>query len=147
MNPQLVQVFWAPGKGWGIRCLEDLLPGTFVCEYAGEILTTDELEERNRAQADLGKHFPVELNACPVTEDYVEDDTGLCLDATNLGNVARWGSLRFALSLDGVLFERVAIRSSPPSKGVCFLAYSPETSFRMSFFGPGLNWTKVCQLT
>lgn len=86
------QVFWAVGKGWAVRCLDDLPPGTFVCEYVGEILTTNELHERNQALGTEKKHFPVELNACPVTEDYIDDKTGLCLDATKLGNVARLGT-------------------------------------------------------
>ncbi|GAQ83226.1 putative histone H3 (Lys9) methyltransferase SUV39H1/Clr4 [Klebsormidium nitens] len=85
-----LEVFWAVGKGWAVRCLQDLPAGTFVCEYVGEILTTDELDTRNRALGNEKKHFPTELNACPVTEDCIDNKTGLCLDATKLGNVARF---------------------------------------------------------
>ncbi|XP_044142348.1 histone-lysine N-methyltransferase SETDB2 [Bufo gargarizans] len=33
-----LQVFKTRGKGWGLRCLDDLDKGTFVCIYAGRIL-------------------------------------------------------------------------------------------------------------
>ncbi|XP_073402200.1 histone-lysine N-methyltransferase SETDB2 isoform X4 [Dendrobates tinctorius] len=33
-----LQVFNTKGKGWGVRCLDDLDKGTFVCIYAGRIL-------------------------------------------------------------------------------------------------------------
>ncbi|XP_056416044.1 histone-lysine N-methyltransferase SETDB2 [Hyla sarda] len=33
-----LQVFKTKGKGWGVRCLDDLDKGTFVCIYAGKIL-------------------------------------------------------------------------------------------------------------
>ncbi|XP_073518798.1 histone-lysine N-methyltransferase SETDB2 isoform X2 [Phyllobates terribilis] len=33
-----LQVFKTKGKGWGVRCMDDLDKGTFVCIYAGRIL-------------------------------------------------------------------------------------------------------------
>uniref|UniRef100_A0A158P6Y1 Histone-lysine N-methyltransferase SETMAR n=1 Tax=Angiostrongylus cantonensis TaxID=6313 RepID=A0A158P6Y1_ANGCA len=33
-------------KGFGVRAVRDIPPGTFVCEYAGEILNKDEVERR-----------------------------------------------------------------------------------------------------
>ena len=32
----------AGGRGWGLRCARDLRQGEFVCEYAGEVITTTE---------------------------------------------------------------------------------------------------------
>lgn len=29
-------------RGWGLRCSRDLRAGEFVCEYAGEVITTEE---------------------------------------------------------------------------------------------------------
>ena len=29
-------------RGWGLRCARDLRQGEFVCEYAGEVITTTE---------------------------------------------------------------------------------------------------------
>ncbi|XP_077154204.1 histone-lysine N-methyltransferase SETDB2 isoform X2 [Ranitomeya variabilis] len=33
-----LQVFNTKGKGWGVRCLDDLDKGTFVCIYAGRVI-------------------------------------------------------------------------------------------------------------
>ncbi|KAL3688745.1 hypothetical protein R1sor_015054 [Riccia sorocarpa] len=49
-----LQIFFThEGKGWGLRTLEQLPAGAFVCEYVGKILTNMEQEERiNNAKAD-----------------------------------------------------------------------------------------------
>ncbi|CAN1280301.1 Histone-lysine N-methyltransferase SUVR4 [Linum perenne] len=80
------------GKGWGVRALQDLPRGTFVCEYAGEILTNTELYERNvHTGGGDGRHtYPVTLDADWGSERTLSDDDALCLDATNWGNVARF---------------------------------------------------------
>jgi histone-lysine N-methyltransferase SETMAR len=45
-------VFLTPdGRGWGVRTDEPLRRGTFVCEYAGEIVSTAEAAERRAARA------------------------------------------------------------------------------------------------
>lgn len=42
-----LEVFWlGPHTGWGVRTLEVLEQGQFVCEYAGEVLTDMEAESR-----------------------------------------------------------------------------------------------------
>ena len=40
----LRDVWRAAGKerGWGLRCARDMREGEFVCEYAGEVITTEE---------------------------------------------------------------------------------------------------------
>ncbi|XP_042001377.1 histone-lysine N-methyltransferase SUVR4 isoform X2 [Salvia splendens] len=88
-----LQVFMtSKGKGWGVRALEELPQGAFVCEYVGEILTNMELYERNtQSAADNKKHvYPVLLDADWSTEENLKDEEALCLDATNCGNVARF---------------------------------------------------------
>lgn len=84
-----LQVFWtADGKGWGLRTLEDLPKGTFVCEYVGEILTSTELHKRNLRSND--KHsYAVLLDTDWGTRALKEAEI-LCLDATVYGNVARF---------------------------------------------------------
>ncbi|KAM6464573.1 histone-lysine N-methyltransferase SETDB2 isoform 2-T2 [Liasis olivaceus] len=37
-----LQVFSTEKKGWGVRCLDDIDKGTFVCTYAGRLMTRDE---------------------------------------------------------------------------------------------------------
>lgn len=88
----MFQVFLTPeGKGWGLRTLEDLPRGTFVCEYVGEILTNTELNERNVPST--GKkhaYYTVPLDAGWGMKGVLKDEEALCLDATVYGNVARF---------------------------------------------------------
>ncbi|CAM8971239.1 unnamed protein product [Rhodiola kirilowii] len=85
-----LQVFMTPkGKGWGLRTLEDLPKGAFVCEYVGEILTNAELYERN-TKSTLKHAYPVLLDADWGSERVLKDEEALCLDATVFGNVARF---------------------------------------------------------
>lgn len=42
-----VELFWIVSKGIGVRILEDLDFGAFVCEYAGEIILSDEVRKRS----------------------------------------------------------------------------------------------------
>lgn len=78
-------------KGWGLRTLEDLPKGAFVCEYVGEILTNSELFDRVSKSPKGEEHsYPVLLDADWVTEGVLKDEEALCLDATYYGNVARF---------------------------------------------------------
>ncbi|MCL7023629.1 hypothetical protein MKW94_015150 [Papaver nudicaule] len=79
------------GKGWGIRSLEKLPRGAFVCEYVGEIVTNTELYERNLRNSGNKRHtYPVTLDADWDSEVGLKDEEALCLDATFYGNVARF---------------------------------------------------------
>lgn len=88
----MFQVFLTnEGKGWGLRSLQDLPKGAFVCEYVGEILTNMELYERNQQSSGSEKHtYPVILDADWASEGLLKDEEALCLDATFNGNVARF---------------------------------------------------------
>ncbi|GKV39158.1 hypothetical protein SLEP1_g46967 [Rubroshorea leprosula] len=87
-----LQVFQAlEGKGWGVRTLEDLPKGAFVCEYAGEVVTCSELDERNKQSTSSKKNmYSVLLDAGWGKEGILKDEEALCLDATRYGNVARF---------------------------------------------------------
>ncbi|KAL6185176.1 hypothetical protein ACLB2K_041311 [Fragaria x ananassa] len=86
-----LQVFLTPeGKGWGLRTLEDLPRGAFVCEYVGEIVTSTELFERNMQSAGRKHTYTVILDANWSSKGVLKDDDEvLILDATVYGNVAR----------------------------------------------------------
>lgn len=88
----MFQVFLTrEGKGWGLRTLENLPKGAFVCEYVGEILTNMELYERNKQSDGNKRHtYPVCLDADWGSERVLKDEDALCLDATFYGNVARF---------------------------------------------------------
>ncbi|XVF21515.1 hypothetical protein REPUB_Repub12eG0096500 [Reevesia pubescens] len=94
-----LQVFLTPdGKGWGLRTLEKLPKGAFVCEFVGEILAISELYARN-----VEKHkCPILLDAYWGLKRVSKDEEALCLDATCYGNVARFINHR---CLDANLIE------------------------------------------
>ncbi|XP_022727454.1 probable inactive histone-lysine N-methyltransferase SUVR2 isoform X2 [Durio zibethinus] len=94
-----LQVFLTPeGKGWGLRTIEKLPKGAFVCEFVGEILTISELYGRN-----IEKHTcPILLDAYWGLKGVSKDEEALCLDATCYGNVARFINHR---CLDANLIE------------------------------------------
>ncbi|KAL5712023.1 [histone H3]-lysine(4) N-trimethyltransferase [Ranunculus cassubicifolius] len=87
-----LEVFLTPAdKGWGVRTVEDLPKGAFVCEYVGEILTNIELYNRNQESNGTEKHtYPMLLDADWYAEDRLEDEEALCLDGTHFGNIARF---------------------------------------------------------
>ena len=43
---QSIQVYKTRHKGWAVRALAPIPKGSFVCEYTGEIITTEEAERR-----------------------------------------------------------------------------------------------------
>ncbi|GER51310.1 SUVR2 histone-lysine N-methyltransferase [Striga asiatica] len=117
-----IQVFMTEeGKGWGLRTLEELPKGAFVCEYVGEILTNMELYERNtKSSGDDNRHvYPVLLDADWATEGALKDEEALCLDATHFGNVARFVNHR---CFDGNLIE-VPVQVETPDRHYYHLAF------------------------
>ncbi|KAM0879241.1 hypothetical protein ACQ4PT_034376 [Festuca glaucescens] len=85
-----LQVFFTgEGTGWGLRTLDELPKGAFVCEYAGEILTCTEMHERavENMQNDRYVH-PILLDAGWCSE--LKDEEALCLDGSFYGNVGRF---------------------------------------------------------
>lgn len=88
----MFQVFLtAEGKGWGLRTLEELPRGAFVCEYVGEIITSSELHERNLQSSGNENH----TYSVPLDAD-LKDEEALYLDATAYGNVARFINHRYS---------------------------------------------------
>ncbi|KAJ9547919.1 hypothetical protein OSB04_020462 [Centaurea solstitialis] len=87
-----LQVFMtAEGKGWGLRTLEDLPKGAFVCEYVGEVLTYSELYNRVSQSSNKNEYaHSMLLDADWGEETELKDEEALCLDATHYGNVARF---------------------------------------------------------
>ncbi|KAJ6650368.1 hypothetical protein lerEdw1_010928, partial [Lerista edwardsae] len=41
-----LQLYRTPDKGWGVRTTQDLLRGTFICQYFGELISSTESESR-----------------------------------------------------------------------------------------------------
>ncbi|NXY92032.1 SETMR methyltransferase, partial [Alcedo cyanopectus] len=81
-----LQVFQTEKKGWGLRALEPVAKGTFVCEYAGEVLGYQ--EARRRIQAQTAK----DSNYILVVREHLHSGEVLetIVDPTHVGNVGRF---------------------------------------------------------
>ncbi|XP_034891462.1 probable inactive histone-lysine N-methyltransferase SUVR2 isoform X2 [Populus alba] len=119
-----LQVFFTPeGKRWGLRTLEMLPKGTFVCEYVGEILTNKEFYERKMQRTSSSKTekhaYPVLLDADWCLKGVVKDEEALCLDATFYGNIARFINHR---CLDANMIE-IPVKIETPDHHYYHLAF------------------------
>lgn len=81
-----LQVFRTERKGWGVRALEPIPSGRFVCEYAGEVLGFAEARRRIQAQTAQDPNYIIavreHLHDGRVMETFV--------DPTHIGNVGRF---------------------------------------------------------
>ncbi|XP_048875775.1 histone-lysine N-methyltransferase EHMT1 isoform X5 [Brienomyrus brachyistius] len=71
-----LQVFRTAKTGWGVRALQDIPQGTFVCEYVGEIITD--------AEADVRENDSYLFNLDNKVGDVY------CIDARFYGNISRF---------------------------------------------------------
>nr|XP_046230727.1 histone-lysine N-methyltransferase EHMT1 isoform X3 [Scatophagus argus] len=71
-----LQLFRTSKKGWGVRALQDIPQGTYVCEYVGEIISEAEAEMRQN-------------DAYLFSLDDKPQDL-YCIDARFYGNVSRF---------------------------------------------------------
>ncbi|CAM0911497.1 unnamed protein product [Alopecurus aequalis] len=88
-----LQVFLtSEAKGWGLRTVDGLPKGAFICEYVGEVLSSSELHQRRVEDANNDKHVHrVLLDATWGSEGASSsDEESLCLDPTFYGNVGRF---------------------------------------------------------
>lgn len=82
----LSQVYFvSASKGWGLRTVEPLCRGSFLFEYAGEVVTNAELFRRGH-----GSKYSILLDAHWQSEYSKTDKDLLCIDATEYTNLARW---------------------------------------------------------
>ncbi|XP_074333584.1 putative inactive histone-lysine N-methyltransferase SUVR2 [Apium graveolens] len=116
-----LQVFMtAEGKGWGLRTLESLPKGAFVCEYVGEVITNSELCDRVLQSGSTGSHkYSVLLDANWSTKTVLKDEESLCLDASYYGNVARFINHR---CMDSNLIE-IPVELETPDRHYYHLAF------------------------
>ncbi|CAD6250063.1 unnamed protein product [Miscanthus lutarioriparius] len=94
-----LQVFKTKSMGWGVRTLDFIPDGSFVCEYVGELLTDEEAQERKNDEYlfAIGNsyydapHWKAEIKAIPSLQNGPsEDDETVFAVALNRGNFARF---------------------------------------------------------
>ncbi|KAF4072339.1 hypothetical protein AMELA_G00261930 [Ameiurus melas] len=68
-------------RGWGVRTMERIRKNTFVMEYVGEIITTEEAERRGHVYDKEGATYLFDL-------DYVDDE--YTVDAAHYGNISHF---------------------------------------------------------
>lgn len=72
------------GCGWGVRTEQIIRKGEFVCEYVGEIITTDEANERGKKYDAIGRTYLFDL-------DYnTSAESVYTIDAAMHGNISHF---------------------------------------------------------
>ncbi|GFZ15145.1 SU(VAR)3-9 homolog 6 [Actinidia rufa] len=83
-----LEIFKTESKGWGVRSRNYISSGSFICEYAGELLRDKEAEERagnDEYLFDIGKE-----NNDNSPRDETSDGDNFTIDAATRGNVGRF---------------------------------------------------------
>ncbi|KAL8106950.1 uncharacterized protein LOC141670429 [Apium graveolens] len=90
-----LEIFKTESRGWGVRSLNSISAGSFICEYTGELLEDREAEKRTGNDEylfDIGQNY----NDCSHRPDAdadsnnVTEDVGFTIDAAHCGNVGRF---------------------------------------------------------
>ncbi|XP_010767626.1 histone-lysine N-methyltransferase SETMAR [Notothenia coriiceps] len=81
-----LEVYSTEKRGWGVRALKSIPKGTFVCEYAGEVISFEEARRRQLAQRAEDNNYIIAVREHAgegsVTETFV--------DPARVGNVGRF---------------------------------------------------------
>ncbi|WCJ25772.1 Histone-lysine N-methyltransferase H3 lysine-9 specific SUVH5 [Euphorbia peplus] len=97
-----LEIFKTESRGWGVRSLNSISPGSFICEYVGELLEDKEAEERKGNDEylfDIGTSYTENStwdgfsNLVPETHQSYGDmlgESSFTIDAANYGNVGRF---------------------------------------------------------
>ncbi|KZC10249.1 Histone-lysine N-methyltransferase SUV39H2, partial [Dufourea novaeangliae] len=75
----------ANGRGWGVKTLQSIRKGSFVTQYVGEVITSEEAEKRGKEYDAAGRTYLFDL-------DYneTEDQCPYTVDAAVYGNVSHF---------------------------------------------------------
>ncbi|XP_009626893.1 uncharacterized protein LOC107785273 isoform X1 [Nicotiana tabacum] len=90
-----LEIFKTNSRGWGVRALTSIPSGTFICEYAGELLEDKEAERRIGSDEylfDIGQNYSdCSVNSSAQAElSEVVEEGGYTIDAAQCGNVGRF---------------------------------------------------------
>uniref|UniRef100_G3T838 Euchromatic histone lysine methyltransferase 1 n=1 Tax=Loxodonta africana TaxID=9785 RepID=G3T838_LOXAF len=104
-----LQLYRTQNMGWGVRALQDIPLGTFVCEYVGELISDSEADVREEDS------YLFDLDN--------KDGDVYCIDARFYGNVSRFINhlcepnlvpVRVFMSHQDLRFPRIALFSTRP---------------------------------
>ncbi|KAK6162129.1 hypothetical protein DH2020_001970 [Rehmannia glutinosa] len=90
-----LEIFKTESRGWGVRPLTSIPSGSFICEYAGELLEDKEAEQRignDEYLFDIGQNLSdSSLNPedQAISAELVEEG-GYTIDAAQYGNIGRF---------------------------------------------------------
>ena len=75
-------IFRTNNRGWGVKTLQSIKPNTFVTEYVGEVITSEEAERRGKAYDEEGETYLFDLD--------FDDDQMFTIDAKKYGNISHF---------------------------------------------------------
>uniref|UniRef100_A0A9L0I6D8 Histone-lysine N-methyltransferase SETMAR n=1 Tax=Equus asinus TaxID=9793 RepID=A0A9L0I6D8_EQUAS len=81
-----LQVFKTEKKGWGLRTLEFIPKGRFVCEYAGEVLGFAEVQRRIQLQTIHDSNYIIAVREHVYNGQVIET----FVDPAHIGNIGRF---------------------------------------------------------
>ncbi|MCL7026970.1 hypothetical protein MKW94_011287 [Papaver nudicaule] len=102
-----LEIFKTTSRGWGVRSLNSIPSGSFICQYTGELLSEKEADQRTGNDEylfDLGRSksssqsmgaglssvISPDLQSTSISCENVEDEEGFTIDAFKYGSVGRF---------------------------------------------------------
>ncbi|KAI4327184.1 hypothetical protein L6164_019676 [Bauhinia variegata] len=97
-----LEIFKTKTRGWGVRSLNSIPSGSFICEYIGELLEEKEAEQRtgndeylfdignNYSNSTLWDGLSILMSDLQASSCEVVGDGGFTIDAAQFGNVGRF---------------------------------------------------------
>ncbi|XP_077283564.1 suppressor of variegation 3-9 [Arctopsyche grandis] len=83
-NSKRLCIFRTPnGRGWGVKTLQRIPKGQFVCSYVGELITSKEADARGKIYDAQNRTYLFDL-------DFNCDDAIYSLDAARFGNISHF---------------------------------------------------------